>query len=91
MPSIQTLHILNKMPDHWRAVECRRALQPGDALLLTESAVLALADRDTTARVYALASDAMARGVGNLAEEVTLVDFPAMVELTAQAHNVISW
>lgn len=70
------------------------ALRSGDALLLTENAVLALSisdGQDPTAPVYALASDAMARGLGQFSAKATLVDYPAMVNLTAQAEHVISW
>ncbi|WP_417514821.1 sulfurtransferase complex subunit TusB [Marinobacter sp.] len=94
MKSIATLHILNKAPEHPRSAECRRALKPGDALLLTESAVLAIATRaihSTSTPVYVLAADVVARGLDHCAPEASLVDFPAMVDLTAQAQNVISW
>lgn len=94
MTAIHTLHILNKVPDHPRTVACRHALKPGDALLLTESAVLTIAasgDHNPGIPVYALAPDAVARGLGQCDTEATLVDFPAMVDLTAQAKNVISW
>jgi tRNA 2-thiouridine synthesizing protein B len=69
-------------------------MQPGDALLLTESAVLALpasSDGESQIPVYALEADALARGVSGYAGEAILVDFPAMVEMTAIAQNVISW
>ncbi|MGO1749828.1 MAG: sulfurtransferase complex subunit TusB [Marinobacter sp.] len=94
MKDIHTLHILNKAPGHPRTVECRHALRPGDALLLTESAVLAIATSDghnPGIPIYVLAPDAVARSLGQCDAEATLVDFPAMVDLTAQAQNVISW
>ncbi|WP_339780419.1 sulfurtransferase complex subunit TusB [uncultured Marinobacter sp.] len=95
MTPIHTLHILNKAPGHPRSVACMGALKPGDALLLTENAVLALAIQGNTAasiRVYALAPDVAARGLGQRpGGAAALVDFPAMVDLTAQAQNVISW
>jgi tRNA 2-thiouridine synthesizing protein B len=94
MAPIHTLHILNKSPGHPRSAECRHALKPGDALLLTESAVLAIAtpgDHGASIPVYALAPDVAARGLGQCAGEAIQVDFPAMVDLTAQAQNVISW
>lgn len=94
MIPIHTLHILNKAPEHPRTAQCRHALRPGDALLLTESAVLALPmprDHNLAIPVYALAQDATARGVGQCGGDATLVDYPAMVNLTAQAQNVISW
>ncbi|MGK0525514.1 MAG: tRNA 2-thiouridine synthesizing protein B [Pseudomonadales bacterium] len=94
MTPIHTLHILNKAPEHPRSVACMGALMPGDALLLTENAVLALAAQCSTLagiRVYALAPDVAARGLGQCTGEAALVDYPAMVDLTAQAQNVISW
>jgi len=94
MTPIHTLHILNKPPEHPRSVACMNALRPGDALLLTENAVLALAVQGDTAvsiPVYALAPDFVARGLGQSPGRAALVDFPAMVDLTAQAQNVISW
>lgn len=95
MIPINTLHILNKAPDHPRTAHCKHALRPGDALLLTENAVLAISvagvHDDAAIPVYALEADAAARGLGQSGTETTLVDFPAMVDLTARAQNVISW
>ncbi|MDN6318684.1 MAG: sulfurtransferase complex subunit TusB [Marinobacter sp.] len=94
MTSIHTLHILNKAPEHPRTAECMNAIRSGDALLLTENAVLALSildDQAPMAQVYAIASDAIARGFGQSGTKATLVDYPAMVKLTAQAQHLISW
>ncbi|MBK1871639.1 MULTISPECIES: sulfurtransferase complex subunit TusB [unclassified Marinobacter] len=94
MAQIHTLHILNKAPEHPRSGECLRSLNPGDALLLIENAALALATPgELTAGipVYALSPDVLARGLAQTARKASLVDFPAMVELTAQAQKVISW
>lgn len=94
MTPIHTLHILNKAPGHPRATACLSALKPGDCLLLTENAVLALSTLegpDFNAPVYALTPDAMARGLGSYTEYATLVDYPTMVDLTARAQHIISW
>lgn len=94
MTEIKTLHVLNKAPEHPRTAECLRALKPGDALLLIESAVLALVSKNNPVAgtpIYALSPDVSARGLAQCAQEASLVDFPAMVKLTAQAQNVISW
>ncbi|HDZ39447.1 MAG TPA: sulfurtransferase complex subunit TusB [Marinobacter sp.] len=94
MALIHTLHILNKTPGHARSLQCMDALRPGDALLFTESAVLALATQqhpEIDVPVFVLAPDALARGLGQCPDGVTQVDFPAMVDLTAQAQTVISW
>lgn len=94
MSTIQTLHILNKGPEHSRSIACRRSFKAGDALLLTENGVLALATsstREAVSPVFALAPDVMARGLGHCVDETMLVDFPAMVDMTARAQNVMSW
>ncbi|MGO1461026.1 MAG: sulfurtransferase complex subunit TusB [Marinobacter sp.] len=93
MTPIHTLHILNKAPGHPRATTCLSALRSGDALLLTENAVLALPalGGGPLVPVYALTPDAMARGLDQCTDKVTLVDYPTMVDLTARAQHVISW
>lgn len=64
--SIQTLHILNKPPEHPRFRQCLAMLGQHDVLLLTEDAVLALASASlppgTSCQV--LAADLQARGSG---------------------------
>ncbi|WP_100640595.1 sulfurtransferase complex subunit TusB [Marinobacter salexigens] len=94
MTHIHVLHILNKAPSHPRSVECLSALMPGDTLLLIENAVLAVASLNEYRAgipVFALAPDVIARGLGECSENTTLVDFAAMVDLTAQAQQIISW
>lgn len=94
MSSIHTLHILNKGPEHPRSIACGQALKAGDALLLTENGVLALAlsgSCETAVPVYALTADVMARGLSQCANGTIMVDFSTMVDMTAQAQNVISW
>jgi len=94
MTSLHTLHILNKTPGHPRSAACMEALRPGDALLLTENAVLALATsgcRGINIPVYALMPDVKARGLEQNTGEAALVNYPAMVDLTARAQHVISW
>jgi len=93
MTAFHTLHILNKTPDHPRFSECLGTLGADDALLLTESGVLALATDISlkTDQVFALASDVQARGMTGSTEHFTLVDYPEMVDLSLQAQRVISW
>lgn len=94
MSHIRTLHILNKAPSHPRTNQCLPALTDGDALLLTENGVLHLATEvayKKNVTVYALAPDVQARGLGECSSEAFIIDFPAMVDLTAQAQNIISW
>lgn len=93
MISLHTLHILNKTPEHPRFKECLSMLGSDDALLLTENGVVALegAHNLKAARLYALSSDACARGLGKNPGEAHYVDYTEMVALTLQAQRVISW
>ncbi len=93
MTPFHTLHILNKTPDHPRFGECLGSLGSDDALILTESGVLALAVdvSPNTSRVYALASDVQARGMTGKTGNAVVVDYGDMVDLTLQAQRVISW
>lgn len=94
MSFIHTLHILNKGPEHPRSIDCRHALKAGDTLLLTENGVLALAlsnSCEAAVPVYALTVDVMARGLNQCTKGTIMVDFTTMVDMTAQAQNIISW
>lgn len=93
MTDIQTLHILNKSPDHPRAIRCFEMLAENDSLLLTENGVLCLATGNLpgVSKVFALVPDAKARGLGRLEGNVAYVDFPEMVALSLQAQRIISW
>ncbi|MAZ04904.1 sulfurtransferase complex subunit TusB [Marinobacter sp. SS8-8] len=93
MSSFNTLHILNKSPQHPRAAQCLALLSEGDALLLTENGVLLLCAGSLPAmgKVFALSPDVSARGIGNTIGDATLVEFGDMVALSLQAQRVISW
>lgn len=93
MATIHTLHILNKRPSHPAFSTCLSSIGDRDALLLIESGVLALADRDSALRgtVYALESDLHARAIAITEGDATSVNFDRMVALTAEADRVISW
>lgn len=93
MTDIQTLHILNKSPDHPRTIRCFEMLAENDGLLLTENGVLLLATGNLpgVSKVFALVPDAKARGLGHLEGNVGYVDFPEMVALSLQAQRIISW
>lgn len=91
--SIQTLHILNKPPEHPRFRQCLAMLGQHDVLLLTEDAVLALASASlppgTSCQV--LAADLQARGIRPDAGTAQVIDYSDMVALTIHARRVISW
>ncbi|WP_336366559.1 sulfurtransferase complex subunit TusB [Marinobacter sp. C2H3] len=92
MATLNTLHIVNRTPDQARFQHCLAALADGDALLLTENAVLALAGNHlagVTVPVYALVADAAARSLEPGAEQG--IDYAGMVSLSARAKRVISW
>jgi len=93
MATIHTLHIVNKRPDHPAFGACQSSITDQDGLLLTESGVLALADREAVLKgaVYALAPDLQARGITAEGLDVETIDFDTMVALTTEAARVISW
>ena len=93
MATIHTLHSVNKRPDHPAFVACLSSITDQDGLLLTESGVLALADREATLKgtVYALTPDLQARAIAVDGLDVQSIDFDTMVALTTEATRVISW
>ncbi|MDY6814302.1 MAG: sulfurtransferase complex subunit TusB [Pseudomonadota bacterium] len=94
MSEIQTLHILNKSPEHPRFARCLSMAGPEDAILLIENGVLgfaAAAPGGTTAKLLALAPDLAARGMDIDSRPVETIDYDGMVELTTRAKQVISW
>jgi|AntRauTorcE11898_2_1112593.scaffolds.fasta_scaffold142975_1 tRNA 2-thiouridine synthesizing protein B len=89
-----TLHILNKHPDHSRFRSCLDAMAAGDALLLIENAVLALADTgiQLPEGTHALQADCEARGLsGHRHGEVEQLDYTGMTRLTDRFPRLISW
>lgn len=93
MATIHTLHIVNKRPDHPAFGACLSSITDQDGLLLTESGVLALADREAVLKgaVYALAPDLQARGITAEGLDLETIDFDTMVALATEAARVISW
>lgn len=93
MTEIQTLHILNKSPEHPRFARCLSVAGPDDTVLLIENGVLGLgtAAASTSGKLLALESDMAARGLGDQSGTVEIVDYDTMVELTTRAEQVISW
>lgn len=88
----QTLHILNKAPEHPRFAQCLKAAGSDDALLLTENAVLAASRSDLRypCPIYLLEPDMRARSV-TFDNSDQVVDYAGMVALTVEATRVISW
>lgn len=98
MDTIQTLHILNKSPDHPRAIQCLAMLSPEDALLLTGNGVLLCVSSKlaNAGQVFALSTDLEARGLACPGQSEDsgkgiAVAFADMVSLSLQAQRVISW
>lgn len=93
MTEFQTLHILNKSPEHQRFARCLSMAGPDDAILLIENGVLGLgaASARASGKLMALAPDMAARGMNDSGESAETIDYERMVELTTRAQQVISW
>lgn len=93
MTEIQTLHILNKSPEHPRFARCLSMAGPKDAVLLIENGALGLgaASARASGKLMVLAPDMTARGVNDGAGSAEIIDYERMVELTTRAQQVISW
>ncbi|KAF0165058.1 MAG: tRNA 2-thiouridine synthesizing protein B [Rhodocyclaceae bacterium] len=97
------LHIVNKSPAERNTLEsCLRVAAPGGAILLIEDAVYAatrgnaaeaqLRDALSRFKVYALAPDLDARGMGDrIMEGVATVDYGGFVDLVTEHKNCQSW
>ena len=97
------LHIVNKSSLERNALEsCLRVAQEGGAVLLIEDAVYAatrgnaaearLRDALSRMKVYALAPDLEARGMGDrVMEGVSTVDYGGFVDLVTEHKNCQSW
>jgi tRNA 2-thiouridine synthesizing protein B len=97
------LHIVNKSHQQTSTLaSCLRLAKPGQALLLTEDAVLAatkagaasagLAPALASLKVYVLQPDVEARGMaGRLIDGVTAIDYAGFVDLVAKHPNNQSW
>ena len=97
------LHIVNKSSLERNALEsCLRVAQDDGAVLLIEDAVYAatrgneaearLREASSRLKVYVLAPDLDARGMGDrLMEGVTTVDYGGFVDLVTEHKNCQSW
>ena len=95
------IHTINKSPFGSNSFETStRFFQPGDPVLFIEDGVYAvqannkffttLAKVQKNNPVYVLRSDLNARGIGNIAEGVTSINYEGFVELV-EDHQVSSW
>lgn len=97
------LHIVNKSPAERNTLDsCLNVAQDGGALLLIEDAIYAatrgnegesrLRDALSRLKVYVLAPDLEARGMGDrLMEGVATVDYGGFVDLVTEHKNCQSW
>jgi len=97
------LHIVNKSPFQTTTLDsCLRVARPGNALLLIEDAVYAVAKGSAVEsrirqaaemlEIYALAPDLEARGMKDAAMDgVRLIDYEGFVDLVAAHEPVHSW
>ncbi|MBK7168869.1 MAG: sulfurtransferase complex subunit TusB [Gammaproteobacteria bacterium] len=98
-----TLHILSASPHAGPSFDlCRRALAPGDTLLLLCDGVYAalqdgacaqqLDALAATVAVYAIGDDCVARGIsGRLLPVVRATDYPGFVDLACRHPRSVSW
>lgn len=96
-----TLHLVNKCDEScWHLLQ--QGLTAGDALVLTEDAVLAALPQHALAailtavsaqcRVHAQAEDLAVRGVsGKIRADVVPVSYSGLVALSLQHARVVSW
>lgn len=88
-----TLHILNKAPGHPRFATCLSSLSDQDTLVLTENAVLALADAHSVVpeHTVALEADLEARGISGMVTGAQKISPAQLVGLTEHHSRIISW
>ncbi len=92
------LHLLNKSPSAGPLDELRKALAPGDGLLLLEDGAYFLHKPEELARLpqgfslYFLTEDMLARGLNDpLPANATTVDYDGFVALCASHDKTASW
>lgn len=99
---MSVLHIINKSPyDRGSLQTCLRLAKQGSGILLIEDGVYAamnsgegkdeMVSASKEHRVYALQADLDARGIKNIIDGVSLVDYDEFVKLTTEYDNVQSW
>ena len=90
---MQTLHIINKAPDHPRFLACLDSLAKDDTLVLMENAVTALVNEELPLPVcYALHQDVRARALPDKSMPgIKMIDFPGLVTLTETHQRIVNW
>ena len=90
---MSTLHTLSAIPDAPTTGDCLRLLAEGDALLLLGDGVYSasLVSEVDGIELYALSTDAFARGVSTLPDSITLVDMAGFVALTERFARQVAW
>ena len=97
--NFETLHIINKTFSNGALyADCCKAVLPGDAILLIESAVYSACTLQVTELVelqvplYALEVDIQARGISErIHSQVQAINDDTFVSLTCQYKKSISW
>jgi sulfur relay protein TusB/DsrH len=89
------LHLLNKpVLTHDASIDCFRAMDKGDGLVLIEDAVYLTQHRPVTKKnitVYALQHDLHLRGLSPLQNRIRIIDDAEFVELCTQYDKTLSW
>ncbi len=99
---MSVLHIINKSPFERSSLQtCLRLAKKGSGILLIEDGVYAAMnggeckDEVVTAtgehKLYALQADLDARGIKNIIDGISLVDYDGFVKLTTEHDKVQSW
>ncbi|WP_075879366.1 sulfurtransferase complex subunit TusB [Vreelandella massiliensis] len=92
------LHIVNRAPQFNRASsQALRAMGPDDKLVLIEDAVVAVLEREwqgwtlAPERVFVMEEDLSMRGLLDMVAPHQRVNVDALVQLTAECEQTISW
>ncbi len=99
---MSVLHIINKSPfDRSSLQTCLRLAKKGSGILLIEDGVYAamnggeckddVVSASKEYAMYALQADIDARGIKNVIDGISMVDYDGFVKLTTEYDKVQSW
>lgn len=90
---MESLHLINKAPEHPRFALALGTAASGDPVVLMADAVLALARPEPLpANLHVLEADALARGLApELIARARAIGYPELVALTESTSRIISW